>query len=127
MTTLLGILFGIVFLEVALRLNLQREVFAIHAGSRGALRMLASDASDAEKEVAMRRASVQLFAATGMLILKFLIVGAALWLLYEAVVALFPAQAQPLQASFVSVSGIVLLTAATLVYAWVRHVALKRL
>ena len=38
-----------------------------------------------------------------------------------------PRDEAALQASFVTPSGIAILTVATLVYAWVRHVALKRL
>ena len=127
MTLTLAILLGIVFLELFIRLDLRREVFRIHGGSREAFRMLASNASDDEKEAAMRRESLRLFAATGMLVLKFLVIVAVLALLYHGFVALFPEREAALQASFVSPVGIVVLTVATLVYAGVRHVAVKRL
>ena len=68
-----------------------------------------------------------MFAATGRLTFKFLVVGAVLALMYWVVIKLFPEREAALQASFVTLSGIAILTVATLVYAWVRHVALKRL
>ena len=127
MTLVLAALFGIVFLELVILLDLRREVLRIHDGSREAFRMLASDASDDEKEAAMRRGSLRLFAATGLLLLKFFGIVAVLALLYWGVVALFPEREAALQASFISPAGIVFLTVTTLLYAWVRHVAVKRL
>ena len=124
---MLAALFGIVFLELFLRLDVGREALRIHDGSREAFRMLASNASDDEKEAAMRRGSLQLFAATGLLLLKFVGILAVLALLYWGVVALFPEREAALQASFVSPAGIAVLTVTTLVYAWIRHVAVKRL
>jgi hypothetical protein len=126
-TLALAVLFGIVFLELVIRLDLRREVLRIHDGSREAFRMLASDASDDEKEAAMRRGSLQLFAATGLLLLKFLGIAAVLGLLYWGVVAVFPEREAELQHSFVSPVGIAVLTVATLRYAWIRRVAVKRL
>lgn len=127
MTLVLAALFGIVFLELFMLLDLRREVVRIRDGSTDAFRMLASNASDDEKEAAMRRGSLQLFAATGLLLLKFLGIVAALALLYWGVVAIFPEREAALQASFVSPAGIAILTVTTALYAWVRHVAVKRL
>ena len=127
MTLVLAALFGIVFLELFMLLDLRREVVRIRDGSTDAFRMLASDASDDEKEAAMRRGSLRLFAATGLLLLKFLGIVAALALLYWGVVAIFPEREAALQASFVSPAGIAILTVTTALYAWVRHVAVKRL
>lgn len=124
---MLAALFGIVFLELFMLLDLRREVVRIRDGSTDAFRMLASDASDDEKEAAMRRGSLRLFAATGLLLLKFLGIVAALALLYWGVVAIFPEREAALQASFVSPAGIAILTVTTALYAWVRHVAVKRL
>ena len=127
MTLTLAVLFGIVFLELFIRLDVRREVVRIHGGSREAFRMLASNASDDVKEAAMRRESLRLFAATGILVLKFLGIVAALALMYQGVVSLFPEREAALQASFVSPVGIAVLTVATLIYAWLRNVAVKRL
>jgi hypothetical protein len=126
-TLALAALFGIAFLELVLLLDLRREVLRIRDGTQEAFRMLASNAGDDEKEAAMRRGSVRLFAATGLLLLKFVGIVAALALLYWGVVALFPDREAALQASFVSPAGIAFLTVTTFLYAWVRHVVVKRL
>jgi len=126
-TQALALLFGIAFFELVILLNLRREVMRIADASRAALAMLRSGASDDEKEAAMRRGSLHLFAATGWLILKFLLVAAALWLLYELITMAFPDREAALHASLLSPVGIALLTIATLGYAWARHVVLKKL
>jgi len=126
-TYALGLLFGIVFFELAIRLDLRREVMQILGGSRESLSMLRSQSSDAEKEAAMRTASVRMFAATGMLLLKFLAVAAALVLLYYLIVTIAPGRRAALDASFVSPVGIAFITVATLAYGWVRHAVLERL
>ena len=116
MTLALALVFGIVFFEVARALDLVREVQSIRSGAQGALRMLASGASDDEKEVAMRRASLRVLGATGLLTLKFLAIGAAM-----------PGQRQALLDNLSSPAGIVIVTAGTFIYAGARHVVVKRL
>lgn len=127
MTQVLAVLFGVVFFELVILLNLRREVTQIVEGSRTALAMLRSGASDDEKEAAMRRGSLRLFAATGRLTLKFSLVAAALWLLYELIAMTFPDREAALQASLLSLTGIAVLTVATLAYAWARNVLRKKL
>jgi hypothetical protein len=126
-TQALALLFGIVFFELVILLDLRREVMRIANGSRDALAMLRSGASDAEKEACMRRESVRLFSATTLLTLKFLLIAGALWLLYELIVMAFPDREAALQGSLVSPVGIVVLTIATLAYAWARNVLRKKL
>jgi hypothetical protein len=126
-TLALAALFGVVFLEGLLLLDLRREVTQILVGSRDALAMLRSAASDDEKEAAMRRASLRMFAATGMLLLKFLAIAAALLLLYFLIVTVAPGRRAALDASFVSPLGIVVVTAAAFAYGWVRSVVVARL
>lgn len=123
----IAILFGIVFFELVVRLDLRRDVMRILEVSRSSLDMLRSQSSDAEKEAAMRSASVRMFAATGMLLLKFMAVAAALLLLYALVVTIAPGRREALDASFVSPVGIAVITVATLAYGWVRHAVLERL
>lgn len=127
MTQALALLFGIVFFELVILLNLRREVMRIADGSRAALAMLRSGASDAEKEASMRGESVRLFSATGLLTLKFLLVAAALFLLFELIAMAFPDREAALQANLLSLAGIVVLTVATLAYAWARNVLRKKL
>jgi hypothetical protein len=126
-TQALALLFGIVFFELVILLDLRRDVLRIADGSRTSLAMLRSAASDAEKEACMRRESVRLFSATALLTLKFVLLAGAMWLLYELVVMAFPDREAALQASLVSPVGILVLTIATLGYAWARHVVLKKL
>lgn len=127
MTLVLALPFGIVFFELAIRLDLPREVGRITGGSRAALAVLRSGASDEVKEAAMRRESLRLFAATGLLTLKFLLIAAALGALYALVTYVFPEREAALQESLLSPAGIVILTVATLVYAGGRHVVRKKL
>lgn len=127
MTLALALVFGIVFFEVARALDLVREVQSIRSGAQGALRMLASGASDDEKEVAMRRASLRVLGATGLLTLKFLAIGAALFALYALIVTAMPGQRQELLDNLSSPTGIVVVTVGTFIYAGARHVVIKRL
>lgn len=127
MTQALLLLFGIAFYELVILLNLQREVLRIADGSRASLAMLRSGASDAEKEACMRRESLRMFSATGLLALKFLLVAAALLLLFELIAMAFPDREEALLASLLSLTGIAILTVATLAYAWARNVLRKKL
>ena len=127
MTLALALVFGVVFFEVARALDLGREVQGIRNGAQGAIRMLASGASDDEKEAAMRRASLRVLAATGLLSLKFLAIGAVLFALFALIVTVMPGQRQELIDSLSSPAGIVIVTVGTLVYAGARHVAVKKL
>jgi hypothetical protein len=126
-TLALALVFGVVFFEVARALDLGREVQGIRNGAQGAIRMLASGASDDEKEAAMRRASLRVLAATGLLTLKFLAIGAALFALFALIVTVMPGQRQELLESLSSPTGIVIVTVGTLIYAGARHVAVKKL
>jgi hypothetical protein len=126
-TLALALVFGIAFFEVARALDLGREVRSIRSGAQGAIRMLASGASDDEKEVAMRRASLRVLAATGLLTLKFLAIGAALFALFALIVTVMPGQRQELLDNLSSPAGIVIVTVGTLIYAGARHVAVKKL
>lgn len=127
MTLALALVFGIVFFEVARALDLGREVQSIRSGAQGAIRMLASGASDDEKEAEMRRASLRVLGATGLLTLKFLAIGAALFALFALIVTAMPGQRHELLDSLSSPTGIVIVTVGTLIYAGARHVVVKKL
>ena len=127
MTLVLALAFGIVFFEVARALDLGREVQSIRSGAQGAIRMLASGASDDEKEAEMRRASLRVLGATGLLTLKFLGIGAALFVLFALIVTAMPGQRHELLDSLSSPTGIVIVTVGTLIYAGARHVVVKKL
>jgi hypothetical protein len=118
----------VVFLELFLLLDLRKEAIAIVARSREAVRvMVAKDISDDDKEVFMRRASLAMLKATATFTLKFLAIVAVLYAIFLAAVALIPDLEQPLLDSLVSPPIILLLTIATVSYAWVRNAVLKQL
>jgi hypothetical protein len=126
-TYVLLLLFGVVFVELVVALDFRTQVVRIHAGARDAFRMLASDASDDEKEAAMRRESLGLFRATGIFLVKLLAVGAALALLYALVVMAWPAGERDLVASFTSPVDIAVVSIVLVLYAWGRHAVAKKL
>jgi hypothetical protein len=119
--------FGVVFVELVIALDLRAQVLAIHAGARGALRVLASDASDAEKEAASRRASVSLFRDTGIFLLKLFAVAVVLAIAYFAVALIWPAGGRGLEAGLTSPVEIAVLSVVLVLYAWGRHAVVKRL
>lgn len=127
MTYVLLLLFGVVFVELVIALEFRTQVVRIHSGALDAFRMLASDASDDEKEAAMRRESLGLFRATGIFLVKLLAVGAALALLYALVVLAWPAGEKDLVASFTSPTDIVIVSIVLVFYAWARHAVVKKL
>lgn len=118
----------VVFIELFLLLGIADQAYAIVTGSREAMGVLASrELDDEAKEAAVRRASLEMFKATGLLVLKFGVIVIALWALFAAVVALSPGLEQPILRSFVSPLAIVGLTVAAAAYAWARHVVVKQL
>jgi hypothetical protein len=121
-------LFCVVFLELFLLLDLRKEAIAIVARSREAVRvMVAKDMSDDEKEAFMRRESLAMLKATAMFALKFLGIFAVLYAIFLGAVAVIPDLERPLLDSFVSPPIIVILTIATVLYAWARNAVLKQL
>jgi hypothetical protein len=128
MIYVLLLLFCIALFELFELLNLRKDAVHIVARSREAMRVVAAkDMSDDDKEAFMRRASLAMLKTTGLFTLKFLGVLAVVYAIFLGVVALIPDLEQPLLASFVSPSTIVLLTIATLLYAWLRNAVLKQL
>lgn len=121
-------LFCVVFLELFLLLDLRKEAIAIVARSREAVRvMVAKDMSDDDKEAFMRRESLAMLKATAMFALKFLGIFAVLYAIFLGAVAVIPDLERPLLDSFVSPPIIVMLTIATVLYAWARNAVLKQL
>jgi hypothetical protein len=89
--------------------------------------MVAKDMSDDEKEAFMRRESLAMLKATAMFALKFLGIFAVLYAIFLGAVAVIPDLERPLLDSFVSPPIIVILTIATVLYAWARNAVLKQL
>ena len=121
-------LFCVVFLEFFLLLDLRKGAIAIAARSREAVRvMVAKDMSDDDKEAFVRRASLAMLKATATLTLKLLGIFAVLYAIFLGAVALVPDLERPLLDSFVSPPIILMLTIATVLYAWVRNAVVKQL
>jgi hypothetical protein len=121
-------LFCVVFLELFLLLDLRKEAVAIVARSREAVRVVvAKGMSDDEKEAFMRRESLAMLKATAMLTLKLLGICAVLYAMFLGTVAVMPDLERPLLDSFVSPPIIVMMTIATVLYAWARNAVLKQL
>jgi hypothetical protein len=119
---------SVVLFELFLRLKMGENAKTILASSQEAMRVLAaSDLADEEKELFMRRGSVEILKATLLLAAKLVLAGAILFALFELIVMMFPALRQPLLDSFVSPSVIAILTVAVIGYAWLRKAALRRL
>ena len=115
------LLFCVVFFELFVSLRIATDAMAIMARSQEAMRVLGSaQLSDDDKEVFVRRASGQIFIATLRFAAKFALIGLALYALFWCTVTVFPNSERPLLKSFVSPLVIVLLTAVTMAYAWIR-------
>jgi hypothetical protein len=120
--------FCIVLFELFALLKIGRDALAIIARSQESMRVLMSaEIADDDKEVLMRRGSADIFKATLRFGLKFLAIGAVLYLLFLLTVALFPDLKQALLESLYSPVVIAVLTAVTLCYAWVRRTIIARL
>ena len=112
----------IVLFELFALLKMGRDAMAIIALSQQAMRVLMySDLGDDQKEVLMRRGSADIFKATLRFALKFVAIGAVLYLLFVLAVTLLPDLKQPLLESLYSPVVIAVLTLATVGYAWVRR------
>lgn len=121
-------LFCVVFLELFLLLDLRKGATAIVARSHEALRvMVAKDMSDDEKEAFMRSASLALLKAAATFALKVFGIFLVLYAIFLGAVALAPDLERPLLDSFVSPPILLMLTIATVSYAWVRNAVLKQL
>lgn len=120
--------FCIVFLELFIFLRLRADVMTIFGRYREALRVfMAQDLEDSEKESFMRRESVLMLKAAVRFAAKFVILFGVLYLVYLLAVSAFPELEDELLDNLVSPAAIVLLTVATLCYAWARNAIRKQL
>ena len=120
--------FGVVFVELFLGLRLLNEVGSIFRLSKEASGVLTSkELSDDEKEVRIRGASLNIFKATAMFIVKFAVIAAALAALYFALIQVLPERRAELDEGLTSWFGIVFVTVAMLIYVRIRNVAGRKL
>ena len=116
----------IAFVELFIWLDTKREALSLMAQSRDAMGVItSSDLDDDEKEVLVRRASVEIFKCTFMLIGKFLAIVAVLYCIYFATVVTFPDLRAPIHESFVSPIALIGLTLFAAVYVWARNAVFR--
>lgn len=121
------LLFCIVLFELFALLRIGKDAMAIIARTQEAMRVLQSpELGDDEKESFMRRGSAETFKATLRFAVKFLFIGLALYALFLLTVTLFPDLKEAMLESLFSPVVIVMLTAATMCYAWARKAILAR-
>lgn len=116
----------IAFIESFIALDIQRDARALITRSREAMSVImSSDLDDDQKEAYTRSASLQMFKSTGLFVIKFLAIGAALFVIYWATITALPALRTPILASFVSPLYLIGLTALAFIYVWVRSVLFR--
>lgn len=84
-----------------------------------------SELDDDEKESFMRRTSVEMFKATFLFILKFLLTISILFVMYWLFTVAFPELRVPILQHFMSPLVIAGMTVVAIAYVWIRSVALK--
>ena len=118
----------IVFIELFIFLNLQTEAAKIITRSREAMGVvISSELDDDAKEAFMRRAAIEMFKATFIFAIKFLLIVVVLYAMYWLLVRIFPELRYPILESLVSPIIIIGVTFAAMSYAWVRNVIIKQL
>ena len=121
------LLLCIVFFELFMLLRIGRDALGIVTRSQEAMRLLTSaELGDDEKEVAMRRASADMFKLTLRFAAKLLGIALVLYLLFELSVVFSPERKQAMLEGLFSPVVIAILTAATIFYGWARRALLVR-
>lgn len=116
----------IVFIELFIVLDLKQEATDMVARSHAAMRvMMSAEYDDDEKETLVRRASIDMFKATFLFALKFLLIVLVLYTMYWLTVTVFPGLRGPILGSIVSPIVVIGLTLAAAAYVWARNVILK--
>ncbi len=128
MTFVVLLLMCATFVELFRALGLGRHVGVTTRVSGQALEALRSTTlTDEEKEAAMQRSSLALIQQTGLFVGKFLLILGALAAIYLAAVHLAGVNGDRLDAHLLSPVSWVAMTAAAMLYAWLRYAVTKRL
>lgn len=121
-------LFGILFVELFLYFNLRTQIASIITLSREAVTvLLSSTIEDHDKEVFIRRRSLELLKVTTAFTVKFLLIFFVIYLVYLLCTAMIPESKEALNDSLFSVSDLAILTGTTMCYLWVRNIVRKEL
>lgn len=119
-------IFCVVFVELFLFLDIRKDVARLASTAQESLRVLASaKMTDDEKEALVRRASLDLFKATGLFTVKVIAIVAVLYLVYSLFIVALPDLEPELLQSFVSPLAILITSIVAMGYAWLRNVILK--
>ena len=116
-------LFGlcVVFLELFIRTGIVADALAVLTKSREAMVVMASsDLDDDTKEATVRAGSISIMKGTLRMAAKFVVILLVLYGLYRIVAALSPSTGSELPAMLVAPVPILLMTIATVAYAWIR-------
>lgn len=128
MIFLLLFFFCIAFVELFILLNLAGNVHSVVELSREAVGVLLSThMDDDDKEVVMRRKSVELFKATFLFVAKLLSVFLILYAIYFVIEQISSETGQAILDGFQSLSILLILTVAAMGYVWLRNVFRQKL
>lgn len=128
MIHLLLLVLCVTSVELFVLLGLRHDIVAMISVSREAVGILTSSRlADLEKEVLLRRKSLELFRLTAVFSSKFLLICLFACLIYASVVGLSPEAGKTLLENLVSLDGLALLTAVMMCYVWARNAIRKRL
>jgi hypothetical protein len=122
MVYLLSFLFCILFIELFIRWNFLEAIQSVLEFSRkGIFALTSSEMSDDQKEVFIRRQSLDLFKATFSLVAKFLGAFLILYAIYRFICYFLPTIGEALMLASQSVTVLVGLTAFSMLYVWMRR------
>lgn len=123
----LGLL-SIVCVELFFRLKLPEKIAVMARVARGAVAVLASsELSDAEKEVAARKGSLDLLKATFVFTIRFLLICVVVYLADLLVARFLPDRRDEMVQFLVSPIGLIALTVAMVAYVWIRNAVRQKL
>ena len=126
MTYVFLVISCIVFIELFIFFDLKSEATKLVTRSREATGvMMSSKLDDDAKEAMIRQASVDIFKATFVLAIKFLLIVMVLYGMYWLFITIVPALRAEILDSFVSPLVIVGMTIVAMSYVWVRNAVLK--
>ncbi len=116
----------VIFIELFIFLDLKNDAMRLVTQSRKAMSVvMSSKLDDDAKEAFLRQASIEMFKATFVLAMKFLVITVVLYAMYWLLVTIAPDLRVPILESFVSPVVIIGVTVVAMSYAWVRNVVRK--
>jgi preprotein translocase subunit SecG len=128
MTWLLLGLLSVICVEMFFLLQLPERIAMMARVGRDSLGLLVSSKLDDEqKEIAVRKASLDLLKATFVFSARFLLICVVAYFAYLLMAELFPDRQDEMLRILVSPSGLIALTAATACYLWVRNAVRQKL